>query len=121
MNQKRWTGEAGARVRGSRMKITGRRLEQTSPQREQSGRGKDRPPRRGERRRIRQMAVSAVLLVLVVAVKLAFPNVMERYRQQMLRLLGEDTDFVAAFASVGKAVSPDGKLGDTINGVYTAV
>ncbi len=77
--------------------------------------------RRGERRRMWQMAISAVLLMLVVTVKLAFPSVMERYRQQMLRLLGENTDFTAAFASAGRAVSPGGKLGDTINNVYTEV
>jgi len=67
------------------------------------------------------MAVSAIILVLVVMIKLAFPEVMDRYRQQMLHLLGEDTDFVAAFASVGRVVSPDGKLGDAMDDVYTAV
>ena len=77
--------------------------------------------RRQIRRRIRQMAVSAVLLMLLVTMKLAFPDVMERYRQQMLRLLGENTDFTSAFAAAGKAVSPDGTLGDAISDVYTAV
>ena len=47
-----------------------------------------------------QMAVSSVILILVVAVKIAFPNIMEQYRQQVLKLLGENTDFVAAFSAV---------------------
>ena len=119
MNRKGWIGKAG--VRGNRVKITGRRLEQMSPRRDQSGQGKDRPLRRGEKRRMWQMAISAIVLVLVVTVKLAFPQVADRYRQKVLHLLGEDTDFVDAFASVGRAVSPDSKLGDAVNGVYTAV
>ena len=78
-------------------------------------------PRKGEGRRVRQMAISAILLVLVVTVKLAFPNVMEQYRHQLLKLLGEDTDFVAAFSAVGRTVSPDGKLSNALNDAYTAV
>ncbi len=67
------------------------------------------------------MAVSAVILVLVVTVKLAFPDVMEKYRQQALKLLGENTDFVAAFSAVGRAVSSEGNVGDALNDAYVAV
>ena len=67
------------------------------------------------------MTVSAVILVIVVAVKLAFPNVMESYRQQVLKLLGENTDFVAAFSAVGRAFSPEGTVGGAFNDAYTAV
>ncbi len=81
----------------------------------------DQPLRRGEKRRMWQMAVSSVILILVVAVKIAFPNIMEQYRQQVLKLLGENTDFVAAFSAVGRVVSSDGKLGDALNDAYTAV
>ncbi|MBQ2062518.1 MAG: M23 family metallopeptidase [Oscillospiraceae bacterium] len=77
--------------------------------------------RRGEKRRMRQMAVSAVILALVVAVKLAFPDVMDSYRQQVLKLLGENTDFVAAFSSVGRAFSSEGSVGQALNDAYTAV
>jgi len=85
-------------------------------------RGKrEEPPRPGERRRLRQMAVSAVLLLAVVIVKLAAPGAAEQYRQRLLTLLGEDTDFVAAFSAVGRAVSPDGTVGEALNDAYTAV
>ena len=103
------------RLQSKYSRTGGRRLENPSPRREpvaRRGQGQDQPMSRGEKRRLWQMAISAIILVLVVAVKLAFPNVADRYRQQVLHLLGEDTDFVEAFASVGRAVSPDGKLSD---------
>ena len=112
------------RLQSKYSRTGGRRLENPSPRREpvaRRGQGQDQPMSRGEKRRLWQMAISAIILVLVVAVKLAFPNVADRYRQQVLHLLGEDTDFVEAFASVGRAVSPDGKLSDAVGGVYTAV
>lgn len=85
-------------------------------------RGKrEEPSRPGERRRLRQMAVSAVLLLAVVICKLAAPAATEQYRQRLLTLLGEDTDFVAAFSAVGRAVSPDGTVGEALNDAYTAV
>lgn len=35
--------------------------------------------------------------------------------------MGEDTDFVAAFSAVGRAVSGDGSVGSALNDAYTAV
>ena len=43
------------------------------------------------------MAVSAVILVLVVTVKLAFPDVMEKYRQQALKVAGHFMDDHAGY------------------------
>lgn len=76
---------------------------------------------RGERRRLLQLAASAVLLMLVVLCKLILPETTERYRQKALSLLGEDTDFVEVFSAVGQAVSPGGTVGDALNDAYTAV
>lgn len=124
MTVKNRRGAISARPRSNRRKKSGSRLDTAHVRRDaayQRDKKAEQTPRRGEKRRIWQMAISALLLMLVVTVKLVFPNVMERYRQQMLRLLGENTDFSAAFASVGRAVSPDGKLGETIGDVYTAV
>ena len=120
----RWKRQPIKRLRNKSIHAGGRRLEPSPPRGDRKTayqRSGEQPMRRGEKRRMVQMAVSAILLVLVVTVKLAFPNVMDRYRRQMLRLLGEDTDFVSAFVSAGRAVSPGGKLGDTVNDVYTAV
>ena len=77
--------------------------------------------RPGERRRLWQLAVSGLVLILVVACKLALPDVTEQYRGKILALLGEDTDFVEAFSSVGRMVSPDGTVGEALNDAYTAV
>ena len=82
---------------------------------------REEEPRPGERRRLWQMTISAVILLLVVACKLTMPDVMEQYRLQILSLLGEDTDFVAAFSSVGRVVSPNGGVREALNDAYTAV
>lgn len=68
-----------------------------------------------------QVTVSAAILVIVVVVKLAMPDVLNRCRTQLLALMGEDTDFVAAFSAVGRAVSGDGSVGSALNDAYTAV
>lgn len=75
----------------------------------------------GERRRLAQLLFSAVLLVLVVVCKVALPDVAEQYRGQILHLLGDDTDFVAVFSSVGQAVAPGGHVGEALNDAYVAV
>ena len=77
--------------------------------------------RSGERRRFYQLTVSSLLLVLVVVCKLALPEVTERYRGKILAILGENTDFVEAFSTVGRIVSPDGTVGEALNDAYTAV
>ena len=47
-----------------------------------------------EKRRMVQLLVSGVLLVVAIAVKLLMPDVLDRYRARVLDLLGADTDFV---------------------------
>ena len=106
--ERRYGGSGGARRGGKRLAGA-----------QERGR-REAPPRRAERRRLWQMGISAVLLLLVVTVKLALPEVMEQYRQQMLKLLGESSDFTAAFSSVGRAVS-GGAVGEALTDAYTAV
>lgn len=76
---------------------------------------------RRERRRLLRLTVSGVLLVLVVAVKLLMPDVMGQYREKILQLMGENTDFVAAFSAVGRAFSGQGGIRDTLEDAYVAV
>ena len=68
-----------------------------------------------------RLTVSGVLLVLVVAVKLLMPDVMGQYREKILHLMGENTDFVAAFSAVGRAFSGQGGIRDTLEDAYVAV
>jgi murein DD-endopeptidase MepM/ murein hydrolase activator NlpD len=51
------------------------------------------------------MVLSAMILLCVVGTKLAMPDVLDRYRDTILDLIGENTDFVAAFSAVGEAIS----------------
>ncbi len=60
-------------------------------------------PRRKNRMLV-QMVVSAMVLLCVVGVKLTMPDVVERYGGEVLRLMGEETDFVAAFSAAGRAI-----------------
>ena len=67
-----------------------------------------------ERRRLVRLSVSGILLVLVVAVKLLMPDLTDIYRDKLLRLIGENTDFAEAFSAVGKAFSKEGGIRDTL-------
>ena len=76
---------------------------------------------RKDRMRLRQLIVSAVILIAVVAVKLLAPQVLEEHRTRLQGLLGENTDFVAAFSAIGKAVGIEDGIGEALNDAYTAV
>lgn len=76
---------------------------------------------KAERLRLRQLVVSALILVAVVAVKLLAPQLIEEHKLRLQGLLGEDTDFVAAFSAIGRAVGVEDGLGDVLNDAYTAV
>ena len=82
--------------------------------------GKRQQPRRGSSRRMIQLLVSAAVLVVVVTVKFTMPDVARQYGGQVLRLMGEDTDFAAAFSAAGRAIGGDG-LADAINDACVAV
>jgi len=90
----------------------------TGARRVASGEGKTG---RGEKRRLAQLLISAVILLSAVVCKVTMPTVTEQYRQDVLRLLGQDADFTAAFAAVGQAVAPGGQVGEALNDAYMAV
>ena len=107
---------AGKRVRpkrvvpprsGTRRPPSGRRQEGTQPS------------KRGMRTMV-QMMVSAAVLVVVVTVKFTMPDVAEQYGGRLLHLMGEDTDFAAAFSAAGRAIGGD-DLAGAINDAYVAV
>lgn len=96
---------------------TGRRYRTGGP-----ARGKREQPasRRGDRH-LRQLAVSGVVLLAVVLVKISAPAAMDKCRDKLLDLMGGQTDFRAAFSAVGRAVSGQGAVGQALNDAYTAV
>ena len=109
---------------GTRMTTTKRipsRLQYEPYRRNREVRGKREEPTkvRGKGRMIR-LVISAMLLVTVIGVKFTAPDVLERYRDKILGLLGEDTDFVSAFSSVGRAIG-NSEIVETLNDVYVSV
>lgn len=81
----------------------------------------EKPMSRRERRRLVRLSVSGILLVLVVAIKLLMPDLANAYREKLLHLMGENTDFAEAFSAVGRAFSREGGIRDTLEDAYTAV
>ena len=88
---------------------------------EQDAGGQKSVKARQERLRLRQLIVSAVILIAVIAVKLLAPQVLEEHRSRLQGLLGEDTDFAAAFSAIGRAAGIEGGIEDALNDAYTAV
>ncbi len=76
--------------------------------------------RNGSGRRLVQLIISGAILVAVVAVKLTSPSFLEPLRVQLLELMGQETDFVAAFSAVGRAVGGE-DVGEALNDAYVAV
>lgn len=76
-----------------------------------------------EKRRSRtmvQLVISAALFACVVAAKLTMPEVTARFGGDLLHLMGEDTDFVAAFSAAGRAIGGE-ETGEAIEELCVAV
>ena len=68
-----------------------------------------------------RLAVCGVIFVLLVAVKLLFPQTVSRLAQTAGELIGRDADFKEAFAAMGRAVSGEEGVGDSLQDAYAAV
>ena len=68
-----------------------------------------------------RLIVCGVIFVLLVAAKLLFPEAVERLAGSARQLIGRDADFREAFAAVGRAVSGERSVGDSLQEAYTAV
>ncbi len=87
-----------------------------------TGRGKrEAVDSKRDRRRLWQLTISGAILVIVIAVKLAAPQTLAQYRETLLDLIGHNTDFVAVFSEVGKAVGVEGGISEVLNDAYIAV
>lgn len=79
------------------------------------------PARRGEKRRLWRLTISALILVAVVTVKLAAPQTFAPLRGQLLDWMGDSTDFVAVFSALGRAVGAKDSWSDVLSDAYVAV
>lgn len=68
-----------------------------------------------------RLIVCGVLFVLLVAAKLLFPEAVDRLAGSARQLIGRDADFQEAFAAVGRAVSGERPVSDSLQEAYTAV
>lgn len=74
-----------------------------------------------EGRAVFRLTVCGVIFVLLVAIKLLFPQTVSRLAQTAGDLIGRDADFKEAFAAMGRAVSGEESVGDSLQDAYTAV
>ena len=68
-----------------------------------------------------QLAVSAAVLVAVIAWKLLAPQSFAGFRGQLTGLIGGDQDFAAVFSAVGRVADGEGELREVLNDAYVAV
>lgn len=80
-----------------------------------------RPPGRRGDRSLARLVICAVIFVALVAVKLLFPQAALALSRSAGRLLGRDADFQEAFAAVGRAISGEGDVAESLEEAYTAV
>ena len=77
--------------------------------------------RAGEEQIPLRLLICGLIFVLLVAVKLLFPDTLERMTDSAQLLIGRDADFEEAFAAVGRAVSGERPVGDSLQEAYAAV
>lgn len=68
-----------------------------------------------------RLIVCGAIFVLLVAAKLLFPEAVDRLAGSARQLIGRDADFQEAFAAVGRAVSGERPVSDSLQEAYTAV
>ncbi len=68
-----------------------------------------------------RLVVCGAVFVLLVAAKLLFPEAVGRLADSARQLIGRDADFKEAFAAVGRAVSGEEPVGDSLQEAYAAV
>ena len=74
----------------------------------------------GERGMVR-LVICGALFVALVAVKLLFPGTLSALARSAGELIGRDADFKEAFAAMGRAISGEAAVSDSLQDAYTAV
>lgn len=74
-----------------------------------------------EEKAVLKLVVCGVIFVLIVALKLLFPETAAGFGRSAALLIGTDADFQEAFAAMGRAVSGEETVGDSLQDAYAAV
>ena len=75
----------------------------------------------GENGAVIQIVICGIIFVILVAVKILFPEKIGSLTQSASDLIGRNADFKEAFAAVGRAISGEGPVSDSLQDAYTAV
>ncbi len=86
-----------------------------------SARGGRRTAAQAESRALARLTICGVVFVLLVAVKLLFPEAVSGFARSAGQLIGRNADFKEAFAAMGRAVSGQAGVSDSLQDGYTAV
>lgn len=76
---------------------------------------------RGEKRRLGQLIVCGAIFVAIVAARLLLPGKMTQITSSVRDVLGQSMNIQEVFSAVGKAVSGDASVSETLGDVYQAV
>ena len=74
-----------------------------------------------ESRALARLTICGGVFVLLVAVKLLFPEAVSGFARSAGQLIGRNADFKEAFAAMGRAVSGQAAVSDSLQDAYTAV
>lgn len=74
-----------------------------------------------EDRAVIRLVVCGIIFVLLVAIKLLFPQAASSLARSAGQLIGRDADFKEAFAAMGRAISGEAAVSDSLQDAYTAV
>ena len=88
--------------------------------RRRSGRG-GRRAAAGPDRGVVRLVICGGVFVALVAVKLLFPGALSSLARSAGELIGRDADFKEAFAAMGRAISGEAAVSDSLQDAYTAV
>ena len=80
-----------------------------------------RPGKGGEDRGLACLVICGVIFVLLVGIKLLFPETAERLAGAARQMISQDADFEEAFAAVGRMVSGEAPAADALQDAYIAV
>ena len=86
-----------------------------------SASGGRRTAAQAESRALARLTICGVVFVLLVAVKLLFPEAVSGFARSAGQLIGRNADFKEAFAAMGRAVSGQAAVSDSLQDAYTAV
>lgn len=89
--------------------------------RAQLQRARNRRKTNGDASTLVRLTICGILFVLLVAAKLLFPEAVGKFADSAKQLIGRDADFQEAFAAMGRAVSGEQAVSDSLQDAYTAV